>query len=193
MIVITNPTSIPNEIEIIHSLFQEGLELLHIRKPEYSGEEIKIFISEINLENRSQLVLHSHHRLATEFGINRIHFTTKARIQTLEMPKKFIKSTSTHSIVEFNKLSTIFDYAFLSPVFPSISKVNYQSNSNLFEEVKKRTNHSTKLIALGGITADKIQFSLENGFDDVALLGSIWQSNNPIENFKLCQQSALLY
>ena len=33
MIVITNPIPIANEINTIHSLFENGLELLHIRKP----------------------------------------------------------------------------------------------------------------------------------------------------------------
>jgi thiamine-phosphate pyrophosphorylase len=193
MIVITNPTSVTNEMEIINSLFQEGLEFLHIRKSKYSEEKMKAFLSEINLEYRSQLVLHSHHRLARKYGINRIHFTEKARSKILEFPKKCIKSTSTHSIEEFNVLPDVFDYAFLSPVFKSISKENYHSRTNLLEDIKRRTNFKTKLIALGGITPDNAKIALQYGFDDAAFLGSIWHNNNPIENFKLCQQSVLLY
>ena len=68
MILISNPTTIANEIETIHMLFEEGLELLHIRKPNYSEEEMKDFLSEINQEFRSQLALHSHHQLAIDFG-----------------------------------------------------------------------------------------------------------------------------
>ena len=36
MIVITNPSAIANEISTIESLFEEGLSLLHIRKPDFS-------------------------------------------------------------------------------------------------------------------------------------------------------------
>lgn len=65
--------------------------------------------------------------------------------------------------------------------------------TDAFEAIKQRTNFSTKLIALGGISPENIQQTLENGFDDVALLGSIWNSNKSIENFKKCQQIALSY
>ena len=79
MIVITNPSAIANEISIIDSLFEEGLSLLHIRKPDFSELEMAQFIHQIKLEFRSNLVLHSHHELAEDFGINRIHFSEKDR------------------------------------------------------------------------------------------------------------------
>ena len=199
MIVISNPTAIANEIPIIHSLFEEGLELLHVRKPEYSAEEMKKFVTAIGLEFRNKLVLHSHHQLAEELGINRIHFTEKMRTETfnsparLSKPCRFLKSTSTHSIEEFNALETEFDYAFLSPVFESISKPNYASKTNLLTAINNRTNFKTQLIALGGIQASNIETTLKAGFDNVALLGTIWNTKNPIQNFKLCQQIALSF
>ncbi|WP_395045710.1 thiamine phosphate synthase [Flavobacterium sp.] len=202
MIVITNAISIRNEINTIHSLFAEGLMLLHIRKPDFSEKEMKVFLSEIKLEYRNKLVLHSHHHLAVGFGINRLHVTGKNRVQLLTRPDRFLKpvrcktsiaSTSIHSIQDFNTLSKEFDYAFLSPIYPSISKPDYISNINHFEAIKKRTNFSTKLVALGGVSLENIQQTLENGFDDIALLGSIWNSNRSIENFKKCQQITLSY
>lgn len=188
MIVISNPVSIPNEIHFIHSLFEEGLLLFHIRKPDFSEEEMKMFLSEIGLEFRNRLVLHSQHQLASAFGINRIHFTEKERTNPFRVsnPER-IKSTSTHIIEDFNSLENEFDYAFLSPIYPSISKQHYVSNVNHLEDIEKRTNFSTKLIALGGISPENSKKTLEKGFEDVALLGSIWNSRNPIENFKLCQ------
>ena len=49
------------------------------------------------------------------------------------------------------------------------------------------------MIALGGIDLENIEKTLENGFDNVALLGSIWNSENPLKQFKLCQKIVLLY
>ncbi|WP_278008571.1 thiamine phosphate synthase [Flavobacterium gyeonganense] len=103
----------------------------------------------------------------------------------------FVFSTSTHSIEDFNALKNIFEYAFLSPVFPSISKENYSSERNLFEEIKKRKNFSPKTVALGGIYSGNIEQTLQNGFDNIALLGTIWSSENAIKNFKLCQKIVL--
>ncbi|AWK04250.1 thiamine phosphate synthase [Flavobacterium crocinum] len=201
MILISNPFAVVNEIKTIHSLFEEGLPLLHIRKPNFSELEMAQFIHQIKLEFRNQLVLHNHHKLAEDFGINRLHFSEKERKNDSNIPARFpkpcryknvSKSTSTHSIQEFNSLKN-FDYAFLSPVFKSISKENYKPKVDFFEEIKSRTNHKTKIIALGGIDSKNIQKTLENDFDDFALLGAIWNSKNPLKEFKLCQQIVLSY
>ena len=195
MIVITNPIPISNEIENIHSLFENGLELLHVRKPNFSETEMNAFLSEIKSDFRQQLVLHSHHQLASAAGIHRIHFTEKARIETSEKSLKnwqkngFTLSTSIHSMSDFEKLSNVFDYAFFGPVFESISKPKYVSDIDFEKELKQRNNNKTTLIALGGITSERIKTALKYGFDDVALLGTIWNSNNPIENYKLCQHA----
>ncbi|HEY6142900.1 MAG TPA: thiamine phosphate synthase [Flavobacterium sp.] len=192
MIVITNPIAVANEISTIHSLFENGLELLHIRKPDYSATEMKAFLADIKSDFRQQLVLHSHHQLATEFEINRIHFTEKARRETSEESLKkwkkmgFTFSTSIHKMADFEKLSPVFDYAFFGPVFESISKPNYISNLDYKKELEQRKNNKTALVALGGITSEKIKTALDFGFDNVALLGTIWNNNHPIENFNLC-------
>ncbi|WPO80678.1 thiamine phosphate synthase [Flavobacterium sp. KACC 22761] len=192
MIVITNPSFIEDEIQILHSLLEEGLSLLHIRKPDFSELEMAQFIHQLKLEFRDRIVLHNHHYLADDFGINRLHFSEKERKSLNDFPSKFsrpclYKSTSTHSIEDFNSLEN-FDYAFLSPVFKSISKENYFPEMDLFESLKSRTNYNTKVIALGGIESENIQKALENSFDDVALLGTIWNSKNPLKQFKLCQK-----
>lgn len=192
MIVISNPTAIANEINTIHALFENGLELLHIRKPDFSETEMKTFVSKIKTTFRHRLVLHSQHQLALEFGINRIHFTEKIRVATSEehlkkwKEKKFSLSTSIHQMSDFEELSSVFDYAFFGPVFESISKPNYVSNLDFKKELEQRKNNKTALIALGGITSENIKTALAFGFDDVALLGSIWNNNHSIENFKLC-------
>lgn len=199
MIVITNPIPIANEFETIHFLFENGLELLHIRKPEFSEAKMKSFLIEIKLDFRQRLVLHSHHHLASEFGINRIHFTEKTRLGTSEEILKnwkktgFTLSTSIHQMIDFNELSEVFDYAFFGPVFKSISKPNYISNLEFKKELEQRENNKTALIAVGGIKSNSIKKALKYGFDDVALLGTIWTSSNLLENFKLCQQIVLSY
>lgn len=201
MILITNPFCVEDEIQLLHSFLDKGLSLLHIRKPDFSELEMAQFVHQIKLEFRANLVLHHHHDLANDFGIKRFHFSEKKRNKlnnsTTRFPKpcryeNVSKSTSTHSIEEFNSLEN-FEYAFLSPVFKSISKENYLPKKDLFEEIKSRTNYKTKVIALGGIDSANIQKVLENGFDDVALLGSIWKNENPLKQFKLCQQIALSY
>lgn len=193
MIVISNPTLVKNEIKLIHSLFAEGLTLFHIRKPHFSEDEIKTYLLEIGLEYNHRLVLHHHHQLAEDFGINRIHFTEENRKHASEerlkhwKEKNFHLSTSIHKIEDYEILSNAFEYAFLSPVFESISKPNYAPSIDFRTEIKNKKK-KIALVALGGIATNTVKTALEYGFDDVALLGTIWNSNNPIENFKLCQK-----
>ncbi|MNS53328.1 transcriptional regulator TenI [compost metagenome] len=193
MIVISNPFAVADEIKIIHSLFEEGLSLLHIRKPNFSELEMAQFIHQIKLEFKGRIVLHNHHQLGKDLGIDRFHFSEKERKQNSGFPARFSepcrsRSTSTHSIEDFNSLENNFHYAFLSPVFKSISKENYHPKIDLFEALKSKKNQHTKVIALGGIDSGNIQKAFENGFDDVALLGSIWNNENPLKQFKLCQK-----
>ncbi|MCZ8230512.1 thiamine phosphate synthase [Flavobacterium sp.] len=198
MIVITNPIAKPNEMNLIHSLFENGLEVLHIRKPDFSAAEMNAFLSKIAIAFRPRLVLHSHHELALRFGISRIHFTEKKRIETPEAHLKkwkkrgYTLSTSIHQRDDVEQLSNAFDYAFFGPVFESISKPNYRSNVDFEKELKLIKNKKPRLVALGGITPQNSKTALEYGFNDIALLGCIWNSNQPMENFKLCQKNAHL-
>lgn len=199
MIVVSNPTIVKNEIKLIHSFFDEGLLSFHIRKPLFSEDEMKTYLHEIGREYADRLVLHSHHHLAKEYEIHRLHFTEKRRAETPEeilkkwKEQKFTLSTSVHNMTDFERLSSVFAYAFLGPVFESISKPNYASHLNFKIEVAKRKNNTISLIALGGITPQKTRIALQYGFDDVAYLGTIWNSNNPKNKFKLCQQIAHLH
>jgi thiamine-phosphate pyrophosphorylase len=199
MIVISNPISVANEISIIHALFEAGLEIFHVRKPDFSEQEMKVFLSKINSNYNKKLVLHSHHLLAVEFSINRIHFTEKMRKETTKESWNHYKengfqlSTSTHNMEDFNNITNAFEYAFLGPVFQSISKENYGPFYDVVIEIKKRTNFETRLVALGGISYQNCKQLITIGFDGVAILGAIWHSNLPIKNFKQCQTIDLLY
>lgn len=192
IVVITPEELVQNETEIINALFEEGLDLLHIRKPFINSEEMKDFIQNIHSEFHHQLVLHSHHNLAENFNISRFHFREIDRQNDLF--KSFTNqtiSTSVHDIETFNELSEDWEYAFISPVFPSISKKGYGENSKILNEIQKRNNSNVKLVALGGIHEKNISEVFNSRVDGVALLGAIWESNEPLDIFKKCRKSVL--
>lgn len=190
IIIITSEEFIQNEAEIINELFQEGLDLLHIRKPFINSEEMEDFIQKINPEFHHQLVLHSHHQLAEYFDVSRLHFRKIDRQKGLHQSfKDKIISTSVHDIEIFNELNRNWEYAFISPVFPSISKKGYGENSNILNDIKKRSNSNVKLIALGGINDKNVNKVFDNQIDGVALLGAIWESKEPLNIFKKCRQN----
>ncbi|WP_326981309.1 thiamine phosphate synthase [Chryseobacterium sp. MYb264] len=185
IIVITPEERKKNEVELINELFHEGLDLLHVRKPFINSEEMTGFIQNIDLKFHAQLVLHSHYDVAETFNISRLHFREIDRQNGLfKAFKDKIMSTSVHDIETFNELNADWEYAFVSPVFPSISKKGYGENSTILRDIKKRDNSKVKLIALGGIDEKNITKAFENTIDGIALLGAVWQSDSPIRLFR---------
>lgn len=84
-------------------------------------------------------------------------------------------SVSCHSFEEIDALPFEPNYVFLSPVFDSISKPGYPSAfapEYLKENLQKRR---VPVIALGGITAEKVAECRKMGFRGVALLGHVWE------------------
>ncbi|MCD1115698.1 thiamine phosphate synthase [Chryseobacterium turcicum] len=190
IIVITPEELVENETEIINKLFQEGLDLLHLRKPFINEDEMTNFIQKIDSKFHSQLVLHSHYDLAEIFNISRFHFREIDRLNNLY--KSFtdkIISTSVHDIEAFNELNEEWEYAFISPVFPSISKKGYGENSTVLNDLKNRKNQNVKLIALGGINEKNMNEIFEYEIDGVALLGAIWENDEPLHVFRKCKEN----
>ncbi|MDH5036461.1 MULTISPECIES: thiamine phosphate synthase [Chryseobacterium] len=189
ILVITPELIVPNETDFINQMFQEGLDLLHIRKPWISRNEMIEFITQIDESFYTQLVLHTYYDLGKEFTISRFHFREIDRQE--EMYKSFAKentiSTSVHDIKTYNTLEKEWEYAFISPFFPSISKKGYGLNSTIKEEIKHRNNPDVKLIALGGIHQDNIHEVFDSDADGAALLGAIWESEEPLKVFKKCR------
>jgi thiamine-phosphate pyrophosphorylase len=193
IVVISSPVPVVNEKATLLQLFDEGLELFHLRKKEYSESELRRFIEGMPAEHLKKTVLHSHYHLAAEYSLKGIHvpfaFKCGNPIGTV--------SVSFHSAEEIRTFDMQFDYGFLSPVFDSISKNGYKSSFDL-NEVKFFLKHSEeKIIALGGMDEDKIETVHDLGFSGIALLGAIWQNESPVEKFKRIKQKwqrkAILY
>lgn len=164
LIVISSPAPVPNEHTFINSLFEEGLKIFHIHKPNFSKQEIKNFIQKIPSKYHNRIVLHS------------------------DFPKF-------HSIEKLTAHKGKYEYAFLSPIFDSISKTGYKSNFEL-QDLKENVA-GKNLIALGGIDESKIETCRELGFAGVAVLGAIWNNSSPVEKFKRikekCQKKDLVF
>jgi thiamine-phosphate pyrophosphorylase len=158
--VLSNPAPVVNEHQIIHQLFDEGLDLFQIYKPHFSVEETQNFIQQISLQYHQQISLHSDHL-------------------------KF------HSLEELETCNEHYDYAFLSPVFDSISKEGYKGKFDLHELKISLAKRKERVIALGGIDEDKIALIKEAHFAGIALVGAVWQNERPIDKFKLIRKKWL--
>ena len=97
--------------------------------------------------------------------------------------KKLYISTSFHTLSHLYNYDSLYQYVFISPVFDSISKKGYRSAFKEIEIVKALNQTKYDVIALGGITIDRISKARQLGFSGIAVLGAFWNSPDPVDEF----------
>ena len=175
IVIITPPHTLPDEEHIVNRLFESGLHLLHLRKPGADRDTLEHYIRGIRPHFRERVVLHDHFELAEEYGLRGIHLKYNEARTFTGRDRLAHVSVSCHSFEEIDALPFEPNYVFLSPVFDSISKPGYPSAfapEYLKENLQKRR---VPVIALGGITAEKVAECRKMGFRGVALLGHVWE------------------
>jgi thiamine-phosphate pyrophosphorylase len=204
LIVISSPDGFDHEIFDIHEMFKAGLEYFHLRKPKFSTNRLRHYIEKIDQKYHNRIVLHSHHELCIRFKVRGIHLTQRHRrknlirswlwLKYIKLRRPEIKLTAAyHTIGSLNLENPGYSYVFLSPVFDSISKVGYKStfSEDSLEKMLHKTSYN--VVALGGVDEDKIDQAKQWGFSGVAVLGSLWKSEDPVEKFKrfkaLCERN----
>lgn len=177
LIVISYPENIPGEHDLLTSLFTEGLELFHLRKPNFTKNQLKEYIKLIPAKFHKNIIIHSHHELINDYKLKGLHFNQKNKhINDRYDQWNIVKSLSTHSLEEVMEVDPTFDYIFLSPIYNSISKSGYNSKFTI-SQLKGFFSSNTlrgDVIALGGISIKKITELMQTGFNGFALLGDIW-------------------
>ena len=183
VIVITMPEMFPGEADMVNTLFANGMQRLHLRKPGASEQEMAEWIGRIDLPFRQRIIVHDHHRLLRTMGLGGIHLNARnpeapAWFSAERQKRRSVTlSRSCHSLEEIAQWKGVCDYLFLSPIFDSISKGGY--TSAFTRETLLQAYHdglfSKPVYALGGVSADNIRSIYDYGFAGAAVIGSLWQ------------------
>ncbi len=182
-IIITLPYFFEGEVEKIAAFLEDDkADLVHIRKPGASVEDVERLILQIlatapdksSVNNR--LVIHDHHQLAVKYVLHGIHLNSRFPSAPEEWQGSI--SRSCHSMEELKIWKDRCKYLSLSPIFDSISKKGYMS---AFSEEEIRRAHQEgiideKVVALGGVTFDKLERVKEMGFGGAMILGDAWKN-----------------
>ncbi len=152
LIVITTPQFFEGEAAAVTSLFQNGLEILHLRKPGASAEEMGNFLQQLPMEYMPRIVTHEQFQLASVFGLKGIHLN--GRNPQIPSGYKGHVSRSCHSLEEVLKHKSDCNYVFLSPIYDSISKEGYSSaySCDTLQKAQQAGIIDSKVMALGGIS-----------------------------------------
>ncbi len=175
-VVISKPEFFDGEAEAIVALLDSGkADLMHIRKPECSKEELRKLLKYLPTRLYKRIVLHDHHDLAIEFGLKGVHLNS--RYPTPPQSSSLSISRSCHTLEEVKAWKERCDYVSLSPIFDSISKPGYRSAFDA-KEIIEAVNSGIidrKVYALGGVTFDRLDEVEKMGFGGAMILGDAWK------------------
>jgi thiamine-phosphate pyrophosphorylase len=200
-IIISSTASVPNEHAILHSLFDEGLFIFHLQKPAFSLEEMEQFLRLIPAIYHSRIVIHSHYSLATKYNLQGIHLCRKDQDDpniglTLQKMAGRSISASSHTMAELTNSCCNYHYVLLGPIFESGDKTECVSGFewDVLKEwmtAMQSRPHPPLIVAQGGIGAANIAMVEDAGFAGAALREDVWESDAPVERFKLLRGYSL--
>lgn len=178
LILLTNEEFFVEEDQIITALFEEGLDILHLRKPGSDPVYSERLLTLLPDAWHQQIVVHDHFYLKKEFNLLGIHLNCRHP----EPPAGYEGhlSKSLHSLEEVKAQKKHLDYVFLSPIYDSISKAGYEA---AFDRATLEAGHKAgiidrKVMALGGISLENIHEVKEYGFGGVVIKGDLWNRFN---------------
>lgn len=172
LIAITTSHFWPGEAQaIVELLTERGFSRVHIRKPGASCADVERLLHEIPAVLRHRLSLHDCHELAVQCLAGGVHLNSR----NPRAPAGFsgTVSRSCHSLDELQRYADTADYLFLSPIFDSISKTGYRAAFNL-EQLAASGLIGENVVALGGVTLERLPELQRVGFGGAAMLGAAW-------------------
>ena len=177
LIVVTTPTFFVEEDQIITALFEEGLDILHLRKPETPAMYSERLLTLIPQKYHKHIVTHEHFYLQEEFGLMGIHLNRRNLVEPHDYSGHI--SCTCRTLDEIENKKHFYDYLFLSPVFDSVSR---QRPAAFTVEELRQAEHSglidNKVMALGGVRLENLPLVRDLGFGGGVIMGDLWNKFN---------------
>lgn len=157
---------------IVSLLDSGGYDRVHLRHPAAPLRDVRSLIEAVPQRLHSRLVLHGHFVLVCEFNLGGLHLNRRCP----EPPPRYAGplSRSCHTVDEVMQ-SHGYAYVTLSPVFDSISKPGYLAAFPA-AELERLTDAPVPVIALGGVTDERLPLLERYNFTGHARIGSLWDN-----------------
>ena len=174
LIILTKATFFVEEDKILTTLFEEGMESLHLYKPNSEPVYSERLLTLISDDYYRKIVVHDHYYLREEFGLRSIHLDSPSG----ELPYGYKGSFSCtcHAVDELREAKKRCSYVFLKTIFDSNSNPADKQTHTLAElkEASHRGLIDRHVYAMGGITLDNIRQMRDLGFGGVVVCGDLW-------------------
>lgn len=171
--ILTQPTFFVEEDKIITTLFEEGLDILHLQKPDSEPVYYERLLSLLPNDCYDKISVHEHYYLKDEFDLHGIHIDNPDE----EIPENYRKhvTRSTNRISDLKEMKKKCDYVCLHSLFDSLHD-NVKASLTVAE--MQQAAHSglidKNVFALGGMALENIPLAKDLGFGGVCICGDLW-------------------
>ena len=174
----TQPTFFVEEDKILASLFDEGLDCLHLYKPDSSPMYSERLLTLMPDEYYSKIVVQDNYYLKEDYKLHGIH------VDDEESPApKGYRGHVSRTCRNLDKLKTAkkqADYVLLKYIFDSQTEADRKASFTMDElrEASRRGLIDKHVYALGGMNLDTVRTAKELGFGGVVVSGDLWNRFN---------------
>jgi thiamine-phosphate pyrophosphorylase len=178
LILMTQPTFFVEEDKILTSLFEEGLEELHLYKPDSSPMYSERLLTLLPDEFYKRITVHDNFYLKEEYKLKGIHIDD----ETTPAPQGYkgnISRTCTH-LDKLKEAKKHADYVLLKYIFDSQTEPDQKASFTMDElqEASRRGLIDRHVYALGGMNLDTVKAAHDLGFGGIVVSGDLWNRFN---------------
>ncbi len=174
LIVMTKSTCFVEEDKILTSLFDEGLDILHLHKPGSTPIYSERLLTLLDEDYRNKIVVHDHFYLKDEYRLRGIHLDEAGASVPDGYKGRFSRTCRT--VEQLKEAKRKSEYVFLENVFGDESDTE-QSGAFTTEQLKEASRRGLidkKVYALGGIDIETSRMARDLGFGGVVICGDLW-------------------
>lgn len=178
LILLTSPQFFVEEDKILTTLFEEGLDVLHLRKPNSEPVFCERLLTLIPQEHHKRIVVHDHFYLKEEFDLMGIHISHHNPVMPADY--KGMHSRTCYTLDEVKEQKPQNDYLILKNVFDSISEPRYvhQFTDEQLHAAARQGIIDRHVMAQGGMALENMQQVAEYGFGGMVIRGDLWKRFN---------------
>ena len=170
LLLMTTPNFFVEEHQILTMLFDEGLDILHLRKPHTEPIYSERLLSLLPEAYRNRIVVHDHYYLKNEYRLRGIHLNPRN-----EPPQKLKGSVSASAttLADVARIKRSVDYVLFTPQMETPGQDARYSDRQIDEWGETKVIDS-KVMLMGGVTLENVARVKRAGFGGVVLYGTIW-------------------
>lgn len=178
LVLMTQPTFFVEEDKILTSLFEEGLDNLHLYKPGSSPMYSERLLTLLPDEFCQKITVHDNFYLKEEYKLHGIHIDDEN--QPAPNHYKGHLSRTCRNLDALKEVKRHADYVFLKYIFDSQTEPDKKASFTLeqLQQASKRGLIDRHVYALGGMNIDTIKTAKELGFGGVVISGDLWNRFN---------------